>query len=133
MHNGAREPCARISVRMRSAPQRKAAMDPERRDLLKAASIIVVSLAAMQRAVHVHAKDLPHLSETDPQAAALGYKNDSKLVDAKKYANYRLGQDCDDCVHYKGKPRETWGPCDIFPGKSVNAHGWCAAFQPKKA
>jgi hypothetical protein len=108
-------------------------MDPERRDLLKAASIIVVSLAAMQRAIHAHARELPHLSETDAQAAALGYRNDSKMVDAKKYANYRLGQDCDDCAQFEGKKGQVWGPCKIFPGKAVNAHGWCAAFQPKKA
>lgn len=110
-------------------------MDPERRDMLKRGSFVLVSLAAASRAVHSHAqaKGLPHLSESDPQAAALGYRNDSKEVDAQKYANYRLGRDCDDCAHFKGKKREAWGPCDIFPGKAVNAHGWCAAFQPKKA
>ena len=112
-------------------------MDPERRDVLKAGSIMLVSLAAMSRAVHSHAqakgKELPHVAENDPQAAALGYRNDAKQVDAKKYPNYRLGVDCDDCVQYEGKKGQAWGPCKIFPGKAVNAKGWCSAFQPKKA
>jgi hypothetical protein len=36
-------------------------------------------------------------------------------------------------VQFEGKKGETWGPCKIFPGKAVNSHGWCSAFQPKKA
>ena len=110
-------------------------MDPERRDLLKKASFTIVSLAALAHSAHSHAqpKALPHLAENDPQAAALGYKNDAKKVDAKKFANYKAGTDCDDCLQFEGKKGEAWGPCKIFPGKAVNAHGWCSAFQPKKA
>ena len=110
-------------------------MDPERRDLLKKASFAVVSLAALSRAAHSHAqaKGLPHLAENDATAAALGYREDAKKVDKAKYANYKPGTDCDDCVQFEGKKGETWGPCKIFPGKAVNSHGWCSAFQPKKA
>jgi len=110
-------------------------MEPERREMLKKGSLVLVSLAAMARAVHSHAqaKGLPHLAESDPQASALGYRNDAKQADARRFANYRLGQDCEECVHFKGRQREAWGPCDIFPGKAVNASGWCAAFQPGKA
>ena len=110
-------------------------MDPERRDMLKRGSIVLVSLAAMSRALHAHAqaKALPHLDEKDATAAALGYRHDAKMVDAKKYPNYKLGVDCDNCVQYEGKKCQPWGPCKIFPGKAVNAKGWCSAFQPKKA
>ena len=89
----------------------------------------------MSHALHAHAqaKALPHLAENDPQAAALGYRHDAKKVDAKKFANYKLGQDCDDCSQWEGKKAEAWAACKIFPGKAVNAKGWCAAFQPKKA
>lgn len=47
-------------------------MDPERRELLKQGSIVLVSLAALQRATHSHgqAKGLPHVAESEPQAAA---------------------------------------------------------------
>ena len=110
-------------------------MHPKRREFLKFGSLTVVSLAAMTRAVHApaQAKALPHLAESDAQATALGYKNDAKKVDAKKFANYKAGLDCDDCVQFEGKKGEAWGPCKIFPGKAVNAKGWCSAFQPKKA
>jgi hypothetical protein len=109
-------------------------MDPERRDLLKAGSLMLVSLAALTRAAHSHAqaKGLPHVAENDAQATALGYREDAKKVDRAKFANYKPGTDCDDCIHYKGKKKEAYGPCDIFPGKSVSVHGWCTAFQPKK-
>ena len=110
-------------------------MDPERRDLLKKGSFALVSLAAMTHAVHSHAqaKALPHLAESDATASALGYREDSKKVDAKKYANHKPGQDCDDCIQFEGKKGEAFGPCKIFPGKAVSAKGWCSAFQPKKA
>lgn len=109
-------------------------MDPERRDLLKAGSIILVALAAQARAVHSHAqaRPLPRLAEDDPLAQKLGYHHSSAKVDAKKFPAHRRGQDCDDCAHYKGRKREAWGPCDIFPGKSVNAKGWCEEFTPRK-
>jgi hypothetical protein len=110
-------------------------MDPERRELLKQGSIVLVSLAALSRVTHSHAqaKPLPHVAESDPQAAALGYRDDAKKVDRKKFANYQPGKDCDDCVQFEGKKGEAWGPCKIFPGKAVNRKGWCSAFQPKKA
>ena len=112
-------------------------MKPQRRDFLKAGSLAVVSLAAMPHAVRAaaqaKAKALPHLAETDPQASALGYRNDARAVDRAKFANYRPGLDCDDCVHFEGRKGEAWGPCKIFPGKAVNVKGWCSAFQPKRA
>jgi hypothetical protein len=110
-------------------------MDPERRDLLKKGSIALISLAALQHAMrsHAQAKALPHLAETDTQAAALGYRNDARKVDKIKFGNWRAGLDCDDCVQFEGKKGEAWGACKIFPGKAVNAKGWCSAFQPKRA
>jgi hypothetical protein len=110
-------------------------MKLQRRDFLKQGSIAFVSLAVLARAVpaSAQAKSLPHLAENDAQAAALGYRNDAKKVDSKKFANWQAGKDCDDCSQFEGKKGEAWAPCKIFPGKAVNAKGWCAAFQPKKA
>ena len=109
-------------------------MDPERRELLKVASLILVALAAQTRALHSHAQGapLPRLAEDDPLARKLGYRHSSARVDAKKFPGHKRGQDCDDCLHYKGRRGEAWGPCDLFPGKAVNAKGWCIEFQPKK-
>lgn len=110
-------------------------MKPQRRDFLKSGSLAVISLAMLTRAAQApaQAKALPHLAEDDPTAAALGYRNDATKVDRKKYANYVPGKDCDECMQFDGKKGDAWAPCKIFPGKAVNAHGWCTAFQQKKA
>ncbi|MGH7262243.1 MAG: high-potential iron-sulfur protein, partial [Nitrospiraceae bacterium] len=41
------------------------------------------------------------------------------------------GQDCASCQLFQGKPGDAWGPCPIFPGKNVNAKGWCSAYIKK--
>lgn len=71
---------------------------------------------------------LPHLSvATNATAKALNYVEDA----SKAVAPHKPGQDCLACVHYQGKPGETYGPCAIFPGFDVHANGWCAGFQAK--
>jgi hypothetical protein len=107
-------------------------MLPDRRDFLKDGSIVLLSLAAPLRAACAQAQALPRLAEDDPQARKLGYHHSSAKVDRKRFASHRRGQDCDDCLHYKGRPRDPWGPCDLFPGKAVNAKGWCIEFALKK-
>lgn len=74
---------------------------------------------------------LPELSETEPTAAALGYRADSTKVDAAKYPNHKPEQNCANCNLVQGNAGDALRPCAIFPGKSVNAKGWCAAFVPK--
>lgn len=71
------------------------------------------------------------LAETDPTAVALGYKHDATKVDAKKFPSHKPGQNCAGCKLIQGKDGDAWRPCSIFPGKTVAAAGWCAAFAPK--
>lgn len=74
------------------------------------------------------AKGLPALSESDPMAKALHYvESAAKSTNAK----HNKGDDCTNCAFYHGKPGDARGPCDIFPGKSVNAKGWCVSHQKK--
>ncbi|MDN7603597.1 high-potential iron-sulfur protein [Burkholderia gladioli] len=70
----------------------------------------------------------PMLAETDPTAAALGYKADATKVDKSKFPKYAAGQDCAACSMYQGKKRSTSAACVAFPGKDVAAKGWCSAF-----
>ena len=114
-------------------------MKPRRRNFLKAGSLAVVSLSTLLRTAGAAAqakkdakKGAPRLPESDPQAMALGYKEDAKKVDKAKFANYKPGQECDDCVQFEGKEGDAWAPCKIFQGKAVAGKGWCAAYQPKK-
>ncbi len=74
---------------------------------------------------------LAKLSEDDPIAVALGYKHDATTVDTAKYPRYQSGQICRNCSLYQGKADEEWGLCTLFPGKQVNAQGWCASYAPK--
>ena len=75
------------------------------------------------------AADLPPVTEADPTAKALGYVEDaSKSPNAKRKA----GDDCTNCQFYTGGTTGR-GPCQLFPGKSVNAKGWCVSHTPKKA
>ena len=65
------------------------------------------------------------LDVNDPQAKALGYVKDAKTVDAKANPNYKPGQTCANCLQAQGKPGDAQLPCNIFPGKLVQAKGWC--------
>lgn len=73
----------------------------------------------------------PKLSESDPQAVALGYKEDSTQVDAKKYPKHASTQTCANCQLFQGKPTDATGGCALFPGKQVAAAGWCSAWNKK--
>ena len=74
---------------------------------------------------------LVNLSESDPQAQALGYREDATKVDKAKYPKYAAGQECATCQLYQGKAGDAHGACAIFPGKSVAAKGWCSAWAKK--
>jgi hypothetical protein len=74
------------------------------------------------------AANLPALTEDDPTAAALGYREDTTTVDAAKYPNHTNEQNCLNCNLHQPAQADGRLPCSIFPGKSVNAKGWCAAW-----
>ena len=68
------------------------------------------------------------LEETDPLAISLGYRQDARKVDAKKFATFVPGRNCAGCQLFQGKPTDKTGACAAFAGKAVNAKGWCAAW-----
>jgi hypothetical protein len=68
------------------------------------------------------------VAEDDPAAAALGYKHDAGSVDAAKFPQKTDDQNCANCRLYSAAGEEGWGNCGIFPGKLVNAKGWCSAW-----
>jgi hypothetical protein len=72
-----------------------------------------------------HAVDA--VNESEPTAAALGYK-----MDATKAGNRKDNAAvCGNCSLYSGKPGASDGPCSVFGGKLVNAKGWCTAWVKK--
>ena len=71
------------------------------------------------------------LAESDPQAAALGYKADAAKVDKTKFPKYAAGQQCANCALYQAKATDKAGPCPLFAGKQVAGPGWCSAYAKK--
>ncbi len=69
------------------------------------------------------------VSDTDPQATALGYKADATKAEKRTDATAL----CSSCSFYSGKAGEADGPCVLFQGKLVNANGWCTAWAKKAA
>ena len=59
------------------------------------------------------------VAETDPQAAALGYRADASKVDKAKFAKYAAGQKCD---HSK-VPSSRRGRAETLPARRRISHG----------
>ena len=71
------------------------------------------------------------LTESDPQARALGYVADTRSVDQKRYPKHAVMQRCDNCSLYQGKAGDPVAACPLFAGKQVAAAGWCSAYAKK--
>lgn len=78
------------------------------------------------------AAGMPKLEESDAMAQALGYKHDASDVNFEQFPSRAdqasANEFCKNCVHYQAAPDVQWAPCTIFPGKLVNADGWCSAW-----
>ena len=104
-------------------------IESRRRFLKVAAGTTVAAMVMGSLPRFSHAADMPQLTEADPSAKALDYVEDNtKSANAK----HKAGDDCINCQFYSGGPTGR-GPCQLFPGKSVNAKGWCAGHVTKAA
>jgi len=103
-----------------------------RRALLGAAAVLAgVSLARMWWPARVEAATPPHLAENDPTAKALNYRHDAKAAPrVDKQGVAAKDQFCHNCNLIQATSGD-WRPCQIFPGKAVNANGWCASWTKK--
>lgn len=72
------------------------------------------------------AADLPPVAEDDPLAVSLKYVHDATESERPDDSQF-----CHNCQYFRGAEGAEWGPCDIFPGKSVNANGWCNVWTKK--
>lgn len=104
------------------------ALESRRRFLKLAAGTTAAAVVLGNLPRQAQAADLPAVTEADPTAKALDYVEDAA---ASKNAKYKAGDDCANCMFYSGGPTGR-GPCQLFPGKSVNAKGWCVSHAPKK-
>jgi hypothetical protein len=68
----------------------------------------------------------------DPQAASLGYNDDTTKVDQGKYPKHDATQKCSGCQFYQtAQEAGKIAPCTILGGKGVAANGWCSAYMKK--
>lgn len=89
---------------------------------------VMATSCAVGLSAAVKAAGLPMVDETDPMAVNLSYKANATQA---KHARYQAGQQCSNCVLYRGAAADAAAPCAIFPGRQVSARGWCTAYSKK--
>lgn len=110
-----------------------------RRDFMKTGALGVFGamvagriLSRSEKAQAADAKKPELVKTSDPMAQSLGYTEDAKKVDTKKFPK-RAGkagekQFCYNCQFYQEKknPKDSKNAaCTIFGGKAVLSHAWC--------
>ena len=69
------------------------------------------------------------VDEADESAVALGYRHDTRQVDAKKYPAHQPEQKCVNCQFWQGAATDAWAGCSMFGRKQVANAGWCVAWK----
>jgi len=72
-----------------------------------------------------------HVDEADETAVALGYKHDTRKVDAQIFPQHSAAQHCGNCAFFQGEAKDEWGGCAMFGRKHVAMSGWCKAWAKK--
>jgi hypothetical protein len=99
-----------------------------RRDVVKSLALGATAAAAVHPRPSRGAESLPKLDIHDPAAVKLGYVEDAKHADAKKFPQFVPGSTCDNCLQLQGNPGADYRPCSLFPGKLVAVSGWCSGW-----
>jgi len=89
------------------------------------AGVVAVPILGFAGGRTVRAADMPKLKLDDPMAQQLNYVHNAEKV--KGDDAYTAGANCANCSQWTGGDAQ-WGGCNIFPGKAVNAKGWCTAW-----
>ena len=95
-----------------------------RRQFIQRASLVVPTVVALGAHPTLAAEQL---TEDDPTAQALKYLHDASASGDRTDTSAI----CGGCQLYTGAEGSEWGPCALFPGKDVNAAGWCTAYVKK--
>lgn len=103
-----------------------------RRKLLHITGTAALAVPASQILMNTTglAQDAARLQPDNPTAVALGYVHDTTQVDPTQNPRHEITQTCSNCTLIQASEGE-WRPCAIFPGKTVNANGWCKSWAPK--
>jgi High potential iron-sulfur protein len=97
-----------------------------RRAVLLAVASASVGVLVGSKATEAQQNPPPLLvDDKNPQAQGLGYTQDATKVDPLANPMFKPGAHCANCLLVRGKAGEQWRPCFMFPGRLVNANGWC--------
>ena len=103
-----------------------------RRDFIRSLAIGIAVLPWAKSFGATAAPALPHLAVTDPAAKSLGYVENAAKLDPAKESAFKKGSKCSACALFQAAQASGgYAPCAAFPGKAVNANGWCRAFAAK--
>ena len=111
----------------------KPTVDAERRRLLlgTATALATLPLLSLVYDARAAAEALPHLAEDDPMAKALKYPTAATTAPRAEKSGVAAGEQfCHNCRFIQADSGD-WRPCQIFPGKAVNANGWCTSWMPR--
>lgn len=101
-----------------------------RRKFIQLSAVAAAGVMA-QTTRTAQAQDLPPLTSDDPMGQAMKYTDDASSVDPATRTNPAAEQNCANCALVQGADGDERRPCQIFPGKSVAAAGWCSVWAPK--
>jgi hypothetical protein len=101
-----------------------------RRSLLQAAA--VMAPVAMTGCASLPQPEDKLVRADDPVARALLYYPNSNDVPANNplAAAHQPSQTCATCIHIRGNAGDSVRKCPTFPGRLVNAEGWCSLWAP---
>ena len=71
----------------------------------------------------------PLVSETEPQAVAVGYVEQASRADRLRFPAYRPGQHCGNCQRFEGASNAPKAPCALLGHREVQGPGWCSGHQ----
>jgi hypothetical protein len=78
------------------------------------------------------AEEAKRLTEDDAYAKSMGFRLDTKTVDAKRYPKHTPDQQCSKCQLYTGAETDPEAPCSFFGKRIVPNGGWCRNFKVRK-
>lgn len=89
---------------------------------ISAPSILATKLGAEEK------EELDIVKEDEPQAIALGYKEDTNDVDKEKYPQHSTDQICANCILAPVDREGDHIACTAFANRYVTKQGWCVAW-----
>jgi len=91
-------------------------------------SFVLLAVAAGGGLACGRAMAIQKFEESEAKAVSLGYKHDTAQVDHKRFPKHTVGEKCNNCMAWLGKPTDPWAECDLTADRLVANAGWCSSY-----